>query len=195
MTKPYTCRGDGGETDLPAGHRVRKDDPHVEACGCIDELNCLLGWVAAAPGAASARETSVGPSTEAMAEIREATVKLQADLFELGAEVAASATVPPSQLRITEKHVGRLEREIDRLTALLPPLSHFILPGGSECAARVHLARAVCRRAERAMVSLAARRRINPHVLAYLNRASDLLFALGRRCNQLAGISDVLWPA
>jgi cob(I)alamin adenosyltransferase len=179
MGKLYTRRGDEGQTDLLGGQRVRKDDPRIAACGCIDELSSVLGWVlAAAPPP----------------EVRDLLPGVQRELFDIGAELSRSPLEPPPPAPgMTGEHVARLERAIDGACALLPALRNFILPGGCECAARLHVARAVCRRAERAVVTLAHEQAINRHTLAYLNRLNDLLFALARRCNQLAGMAETLW--
>lgn len=180
MGNLYTRRGDEGQTDLLGGQRVSKDDLRVVACGCVDELSSMLGWAVAA-----------APPTE----VRNVVLRVQRELFELGAELARSPLEPPpSAPRITAEHVARLERAIDKTCQALPGLAHFIVPGGCESAARLHLARTVCRRAERAVVSLAGEQTVPRHVLAYLNRLSDLLFALARRCNHLAGESEALWP-
>jgi cob(I)alamin adenosyltransferase len=178
MAKLYTRRGDGGKTDLWGLAGVPKDDPGLEACGSVDELNCVLGWAAAA--------------AEVPLEVGHVLQRIQHDLFELGAELAAQAS-SPSAPRITATHVALLEAEIDRLSARLPELRNFILPGGSEGAARLHVGRAVCRRAERALVRLASAHSVSPFALAYLNRLSDLLFALARRCNQRSGTAEQIW--
>ena len=182
--KLYTRRGDDGSTDLFGGQRIPKDALRVEAYGCVDELNALLGLAAAA-----CRFEPVS------AVLR----RLQAELFDLGADLATvappedGAPKAPDIARIGPAHAQQLEPLIDDACAPLPPMRNFILPGGSELAARLHVARTVCRRTERLCVSLARQEPIGPDVVAYLNRLSDLLFALARRANQLEGVEDVPW--
>ncbi len=169
----YTRRGDGGDTGLAEGGRRPKWDPRVEALGALDELNCHLGLV---------RLHSVDADLDRLLQ------GLQEDLFALGAELAS-----PSTPRLTGERVAALEAEIDRLEASLPPLRGFVLPGGGAAAAHCHLARAVCRRAERRLFRLARDERLNSASLKYLNRLSDLLFVLARHLNRHAGRSETLW--
>jgi len=176
--KIYTRTGDAGETSLFGGTRVGKDDPRVAAYGDVDELNAHLGFARAA----------------AHAELADEIAKLQRDLFALGAQLAdPSGTVGSkiSKAVMTEGDVTRLEQVIDRFEAELPPLTNFILAGGSVCGAELHVARAVCRRAERAMVALEPA--VDPLLLKYINRLSDLLFVLARSANQRAGLADLPW--
>lgn len=179
LSRIYTKSGDGGETGLGDGRRVRKDAARVEAYGQVDELNAVLGLLAAycpdAPEAVLLRG-------------------IQNDLFDVGADLCVPSTaddVPGKSLRVTAAQVEKLEKAIDRLNEGLQPLRSFILPGGSPAAAWLHLARTVCRRAERAVVTLTAAEEVNAQVLIYLNRLSDFLFVLGRVANGAAG--DVLW--
>jgi cob(I)alamin adenosyltransferase len=179
--KIYTRRGDRGETDLFAGGRVRKDHPRVDAYGAVDELNSALGVALAHSGHPDAQRLG-----------RE----IQARLFDLGAYLAApdadrraKAGIEPP--RVADVHA--LEGEIDRLERELPPLKRFVLPGGTPAAAAFHLARTVCRRAERAAVSLDAAEPLDASALGYLNRLSDLLFVLARVENHRAGLADVEW--
>ncbi len=180
LSRIYTKAGDGGETGLGDGSRVAKDHPRVSAYGEVDELNAALGLaVAHAPDFAEA------PLLRSV----------QNDLFDVGADlcVPLSASEEPGKvLRVTAEQGERLERAIDRLNERLVPLRSFILPGGTVAAAWLHQARVVCRRAERAVVSLTHAERINPQVVVYLNRLSDLLFVLARVANLDAG-GDVLW--
>ncbi len=180
LSRIYTKSGDGGETGLGDGTRVPKDAPRVEAYGQVDELNAVLGLVAAncpdCPEAALLRS-------------------VQNDLFDVGADLC----VPPSEqeepgkaLRMTAAQAERLEKAIDRLNENLQPLTSFVLPGGTPAAAWLHLARTVCRRAERAVVTLMRSEAVNPQVLIYLNRLSDFLFVLARVAND-NGKGDVLW--
>lgn len=184
--KIYTRTGDRGETGLFGGGRVRKDHTRVEAYGEVDELNAVLGLVAAALVA--------GPESDLLERVR----VLQADLFTLGANLAspaeeeggrASEHVPPLPL----ERAAEMERWMDEAEAELEPLRSFILPGGNEEAARLHLARTVCRRAERRVITLAAEAMIDPAAIVYLNRLSDLLFTWARLVNHRAGGEDVPW--
>jgi cob(I)alamin adenosyltransferase len=169
LTRIYTRGGDAGETSLGDGSRVAKTDPRVAAMGDVDELNSLLGWTAAAaPG----------------------IMRVQNELFDLGADLSVPYADADGRLRITQDAIDRLEAEIDAANAALEPLKSFVLPGGTEQAARLFLARAVCRRAERAVLAVDG---ANPLVAVYLNRLSDLLFVLARAANAEAGTGEPLW--
>jgi cob(I)alamin adenosyltransferase len=176
----YTKTGDDGTTGLFGGSRVSKDALRVEAYGTIDELNSILGL---------ARAEGLG------GELDLALAEVQADLFALGAEVGATPgkeeTLPSR--RLGGDDISRLERVIDAAEAELAPLRNFILPGGSRGAAALHLARTVCRRAERRALSARREAPLREDVLVYLNRLSDLLFVLARCANQLHGVADVPW--
>jgi len=179
LTRIYTRGGDTGETSLTDGSRAPKDDPRVEAYGTVDEANAAIGLA----------RLHAPPDIDAM------LARIQNDLFDLGADLSTPEGESKRQagaLRIVAAQVTRLEREIDALNAGLKPLDSFVLPGGSACAAFLHLARTVTRRAERIAVSLAARGGINPEALKYLNRLSDHLFVLARHAND-KGAADVLW--
>jgi len=177
LSRIYTKAGDGGETGLGDGTRVLKCCPRVSAYGDVDELNAVLGFAAGADGPHQGLIRSI-----------------QNDLFDLGADlcVPPSAPGPGSVFRMTASQPERLEREIDRLNERLQPLRSFVLPGGTPLAAWLHLARTVCRRAERSVVALMQTESVNPSVLVYLNRLSDLLFVLARVAND-DGKADVLW--
>jgi cob(I)alamin adenosyltransferase len=175
--KLYTKTGDDGTTGLFGGARVSKDDPRVRAYGQVDELNAALGLVLA-----SIQESESQPILR----------QVQSDLFDLGAELATPPPKAPASM-IGAEHVTRLERWMDEACATVAPLRSFVLPGGGEAAARLHLARAICRRAERDVVALAREQTFRPMVIVYLNRLSDLLFALARAENRRAGIEDVPW--
>jgi cob(I)alamin adenosyltransferase len=169
LTKIYTRGGDHGETSLGDGSRIAKTDPRVAAIGDVDELNSLLG-VALAVAPESAR-----------------LERLQNELFDVGADLAVPADQVRGRLRIGQALIDRLESEIDEANATLEPLKSFVLPGGTELAARLYLARAVCRRAERSVLAVDG---ASPLVAVYLNRLSDLLFVLARVAN---GGDEPLW--
>lgn len=179
LNRIYTRTGDDGSTGLVDGSRVAKDAARIAAIGEVDELNSAIGLAVVA------------------CDRGEATLlqKIQNDLFDLGADLATPGEdFAPSDmvLRIVPAQVERLERVIDRINETLAPLTSFILPGGTEAAARIHLARAIARRAERAVITASRDMPINPAALTYLNRLSDLLFVLARALNG-NGSSDILW--
>lgn len=178
--KIYTKTGDSGETGLFAGPRVSKADPRIEAYGTVDELNAVLGWV----------RTQQPP-----AAIERLLAQVQHELFVLGAELATPRPDKLKLVRIGNAHVELLERAIDEFEASLAPLTQFILPGGSKAAAAIHVARTVCRRAERRVVELRDSKSspIADSMIIYLNRLSDLLFVLARSANSEAGIPDEPW--
>ncbi len=177
--KIYTRQGDSGTTGLLGADRISKADLRIECIGTVDELNAAMGL---------AEVVSPGP-------IKSLITKVQHELFAIGSHLAArneqafAQILPP----LTDEMIARLEREIDHAEKESGPLRSFILPGGSESAARLHVARAVCRRAERLIVALAERERLNPLVTRYLNRLADWLFMHARYANHLAGTQDVQW--
>jgi cob(I)alamin adenosyltransferase len=180
LSRIYTKSGDAGETGLGDGTRVPKDHPRVAAYGDVDELNAVLGLAVA--------HLPPGPDADLLRSV-------QNDLFDVGADLcvpAAAGEAPGGALRVTAAQAERLERAIDRANESLSPLTSFILPGGSAAAAWLHLARTVCRRAERAVVALARAEPVTPAAVVYLNRLSDLLFVLARTANA-GGTADVLW--
>ena len=179
LNKIYTRTGDDGTTGLVDGSRIAKHAPRMEAVGAVDEVNAALGLAA------------ISLEGEAAAKI----VRIQNDLFDLGADLATPGDdFRPSEmvLRIVPAQVAWLETRIDAVNADLAPLTSFILPGGSEASARLHLARTAARRAERAMTGMAESEPVNPAALAYINRLSDYLFVLSRAVND-RGKADVLW--
>jgi cob(I)alamin adenosyltransferase len=178
LSKIYTKTGDSGETGLGDGSRISKASLRVTAIGAVDETNSAIGI---------ARLDSDGDADAMLSRI-------QNDLFDLGADLSApeKGRKPESRLRITGAQVERLEREMDAMNEKLSPLTSFILPGGTALAARLHLARAIARRAEAAMVALAASEKINEAALRYANRLSDHLFVMARTAND-GGMGDVLW--
>jgi cob(I)alamin adenosyltransferase len=181
ISKIYTKSGDQGETGLGDGSRVPKDHIRVAAYGSVDELNALLGVLLTAAPLDAALTTLIR--------------SVQNDLFDVGADLCLPQTpgeIPGKVLRVQPQQAQRLEERIDHYNAALSPLTTFVLPGGRPASAWCHLARTVCRRAERDVVTLARAEPINPHVIVYLNRLSDLLFVLARACND-NGKQDVLW--
>jgi len=173
LSKITTRTGDAGETGLGDGARVGKDSLRIQVLGDVDELNSCLGLVLA---------------EKLPADIRQALLRVQHDLFDLGGEVCI-----PGHAMITDLHVTRLEKLTQAHNAKLKPLKEFILPGGSRAAASTHLARAICRRAERGLVALGRREAVGERARQYLNRLSDLLFVLGRGLNRAVKRGDVLW--
>jgi cob(I)alamin adenosyltransferase len=179
LSRIYTKSGDQGDTGLGDGQRVRKDHPRVAAYGEVDELNSIVGLVLT------------------VADVCEPDLlrSIQNDLFDVGADLCVPARdgeEAGKSLRITQGQAEKLEKAIDRLNEKLRPLHSFILPGGAVASAYLHLARTICRRAERSVVTLMAAEPINPQVLIYLNRLSDLLFVLARVANH-NGEHDILW--
>jgi len=172
LTKIYTRGGDAGETSLGDGSRVSKLDPRVRAYGAVDELNSIVGW---------AQVESRDPRLE----------RVQNELFDLGADLSVPYEEDDGKLRVTQSQIDALERDCDAANERLEPLKSFVLPGGNEAAARMHVARAVCRRAERVALSAAGEYPVNPLALVYLNRLSDLLFILARAAN--TGGAEPVW--
>jgi cob(I)alamin adenosyltransferase len=179
--KIYTKTGDDGTTGLLGAGRVGKDDPRIDSYGTVDELNAVLGLARA--------------SGDLDQEFDALVARVQDDLFAVGAALADPNPLGKFHGAVTEGLSTRLEAEIDRLEAELPPLTQFILPGGSPAAAQLHLARTICRRAERLVVHLSRLPGIDvPHyLLAYLNRLSDFLFVLARAVNRRSGVADTPW--
>jgi cob(I)alamin adenosyltransferase len=173
LSRIYTRTGDDGTTGLGDGSRVDKDHFRIEACGSIDELNGTIGWLLTLP---------------VPEEMRGALVEIQHRLFDLGGEISI-----PGHRILADSDVAALESLLDGLNADLEPLREFILPGGVQAAAACHIARAVCRRAERRVVTLARAEALNRVSIRYLNRLSDLLFVMARTLNRRAGREDVLW--
>lgn len=173
LTKIYTRTGDKGETGLTGGVRVAKDCALIRAIGDVDELNSLLGLLACKV------------QTDIASDVR----VIQNDLFDLGGELSSS------QVLIKPESVGWLEEKLDLLNGELPPLKEFILPGGGEAASLCHLARSVCRRAERQLVAANREQVINSELLAYINRLSDLLFVMARSIAKQQGVQEVYWQS
>lgn len=181
--KIYTKTGDDGTTGLIGGRRVRKSDLRLDVYGTVDELCATIGWAA----------TVATPDSPALHALR----AVQADLFVIGSHLATPEDEPTGKTQwlpaIDESMITRLEQQIDAADADLPALRNFILPGGTELSARLHVARTVCRRAERLLVAFAEDRPVNPTIVTYLNRLSDWLFVQARRANHVAGVTDVPW--
>jgi cob(I)alamin adenosyltransferase len=177
VMKIYTKAGDDGSTGLIGGKRVSKSDARIDCIGVVDELNAMVGW--AAVGA------------------RDLTEKLravQSELFVIGSLLACPDERPPAHLPLLEEScIGRLEMEIDAATEELESLRNFILPGGGETSARLHIARAVCRRAERVIITFSHDRPVARIIITYLNRLSDWLFVQARWANRQAGVEDIEW--
>ena len=174
LSKIYTRTGDDGTTGLANGERIDKCDERVEAFGTIDETNSAVGLLLAEPDVPD--------------EIRAPLTRIQHELFELGAELSL-----PGYRQISAEHVTRLEHDLDALNENLPPLKEFVLPGGNRAAALCHLARTVCRRAERRAFAAAKIASVNADLLRYLNRLSDLLFVMARCLARRSGGEEVLW--
>ncbi len=174
LTKIYTRTGDDGSTGLGDGARVPKDSPRVEAYGTVDEANCAIGVVLAIPNLP--------------AEVKHCLLEVQHDLFDLGGELCI-----PGHRIVTPAYTLRLEAELDAFNAALPPLKDFLLPGGGPAAAACHVARAVCRRAERRGWTLARVEEVAPDVLRYLNRLSDLLFVIARLLARHEQGTETVW--
>jgi len=174
LSKIYTRTGDDGSTGLGDGSRTGKDSLRVNAYGTVDELNSTVGMVLASDGVT--------------AEVQEALVQVQHDLFDLGGELCI-----PGMAMVNDDDITRLEQTLDQLNEALPPLKEFILPGGGMAASCAHLARTVCRRAERKVIALSREEEIRPQPQRYLNRLSDLLFVIARVLARASGHGEVLW--
>jgi len=177
LTKIYTRGGDAGETSLGDGTRTSKLDLRIAAYGTVDELNSALGLVLA---------------SQCPDEIRDVLTRVQNELFDLGADLSVPVE-NEGRLRVTQGQVDVLEHDCDRFNAPLPELRSFVLPGGGEVAARLHIARTICRRGERDALLASGAHSVNPLVLVYLNRLSDLLFILARAANAADGREEPLW--
>jgi cob(I)alamin adenosyltransferase len=175
--KIYTRTGDDGTTGLIGPERVAKSDPRIEACGAVDELNAALG---------------VAATLDDRGWFRREVEAFQPALFEIGAALATSTPKAPLH-GVSDDDIARLENTIDELESSLPPLTRFILPGGTPLAAQLHVARTVCRRAERRVVALGVESETHARVIRYLNRLSDLLFVMARASNRRSGAAEIEW--
>ena len=179
--KIYTKFGDSGETALYGGTRLGKDEPRIEAIGSVDELNAYIGYA----------QTLVED-----ADLSELMARVQNHLFDVGADLATPAThTKAAEFRIPPDFTTEMETAIDTLSAELPPLTNFILPGGCTAGATLHIARVVCRRSERCVVRLAREAEVNPEIIRSLNRLSDLMFVLARTVNFRAQTPEPIWKS
>jgi cob(I)alamin adenosyltransferase len=186
LNRIYTKAGDGGETRLVGGQKVSKDSARIESYGTVDELSSVLGMARAA--------LATAPVPGGAAELSDVLKRIQNELFNLGSDLA---TLPedrhPKQPLIEARHVTALEHEIDAWNESLPELRSFVLPGGGWVASTLHLARTVCRRAERLVITLRGAEPVGEHVIPYLNRLSDHLFVMSRHASRVYGESEPLW--
>lgn len=183
LNRIYTRRGDAGETGLVGGQRVPKDATRIEAFGTVDELNAFVGLCAVSCG-----------EDQRLALLGRILLRVQHELFNLGSILATQPEdVHPKQPRVTAAEIAQLEREIDAMNEGLPALRSFVLPGGTRVNAELHVARTVCRRAERLLVGVARGEAVPSEAIQYLNRLSDALFVWGRWVNQALGVPEVLW--
>jgi len=187
INRVYTRHGDRGETSLAGGQRVPKDSPRIEAYGTVDELNASIAAARDTINEARAGEPRLAPLAAIL-------LRVQHELFNLGSILATlPEDVHPQQARVTDAEVAQLEEEIDQMNKDLAPLRSFVLPGGSRLNAELHICRTVCRRAERACVSLARVEGIPPEAVRYLNRLSDALFVWSRWASHITGSPETLW--
>ncbi len=183
LNRIYTKRGDTGETSLVGGQRVPKDEPRIEAYGTVDELNAFAGIAAVSCG-----------EHARLAPLAKILHRVQHELFNLGSILATRPDdVHPQQPRVTSAEIAQLECEIDEMNVALPSLRSFVLPGGTRLNAELHVARTICRRAERLLVSLARTEAVPPEAIQYLNRLSDAMFVWSRWANHVLGVPEVLW--
>jgi len=181
LNRIYTKTGDQGETHLAGGQRVAKDSLRIACYGTVDELNAFVGMAGVS-------------AAESVPELAAILRRVQHELFNLGSILATKpADVHPKQARITPAEIDQLEREIDRMNADLAPLRSFVLPGGSRLNTELHACRTICRRAERAAVSLAREEEVPPEAIQYLNRLGDAFFVWSRWVNHVLGVPEVLW--
>jgi cob(I)alamin adenosyltransferase len=182
INRVYTRQGDAGETMLAGGRRVAKDSPRIEAYGAVDELNAFVGAARVA-----AADAGIG-------ELAGILLRVQHELFNLGSILATlPEDVHPKQARVTDADIAKLEAEMDRMNAGLPPLRSFVLPGGAAVNAALHICRTVCRRAERAAVRLARAESVPPEAVRYLNRLGDAFFVWSRSASHVIGVPETLW--
>jgi len=199
--KIYTKTGDNGTTSLFGGQRVDKNSARICAYGEVDELNSTIGVIMAdlskytrhPERSEGSRDSSPMAQNDQYREIKQKLLRIQSELFVLGSDLATPIELKVKVPRITKSFITRLEREIDKWSNQLPNLRNFILPGGGKIGAKLHLARAIARRAERSVVNLAKEERINPNAQVYLNRLSDWLFVVARYVNKLEKSKETVW--
>ena len=187
--KIYTKTGDEGATGLIGGVRVSKDHPRIEAYGTVDELNAALGWARS-----QCQSNEQDESSDVMSAMDELLSRIQNELFAVGAELAAESQ-DKSEKWIHQAHIDAMEKSIDDYESRLKPLDQFILPAGNSATASLHVARSICRRAERRVVTLGnqTEQEVSSDIVVYLNRLGDLLFVLARSATMAAGLDDVPW--
>lgn len=188
VVKIYTKRGDGGKTSLLGGERVDKSSIRIAAYGTIDELNSLLGVVVSGYSSSDSEKSN----KESSHFVRTIT-KVQEELMVVGSNLAAPRSVKTKIPKVTKAFIARLEKEIDRMERQLPKLKNFILPGGGKVGAKLHLARSVCRRAERLTVMLDREEKLDPNLLIYINRLADWFFVAARYANKMEGAKEQVW--
>jgi cob(I)alamin adenosyltransferase len=188
ISKVYTRSGDGGQTMLASGETVAKHDQRIRAYGDVDELNATVGWVCIELG----RSNMHAQTDPTLVALGTELARIQNELFNLGAELS---TADPSKLKmmIEDRHIERLEQDLDKWNAELPPLKSFVLPGGGAVSCACHLARTTCRRAERELSALASQTEVRGHTIRYLNRLGDYLFVIGRSMALKFGHHERLW--
>ncbi len=187
INRVYTRQGDSGETRLARGRRVAKDSPRIEAYGTVDELNAFIGQALVTAG-------ELGAAHPPLKELAGIMCRVQQELFNLGSILATlPEDVGPKQPCVTDADVSQLETEIDRMNADLPSLRSFVLPGGCRLNTELHVARTVCRRAERVCVALSRQEQVPPEALRYLNRLGDALFVWSRWASFITGTPETLW--
>jgi cob(I)alamin adenosyltransferase len=188
IKKVYTRAGDDGGTMLATGDRVGKDHARIRTYGDLDELNCVIGWIRAEIGRIQAGFAVLNFLGDVDVELK----RLQQELFNVGAELA-SPGIAPNEHAIAQRHVDALEQAMDRYNEALEPLTSFVLPGGGPVGVACHLARTVCRRAERELVALTKLEGVRPEVVRYVNRLSDYFFVLARATAKRIGVAETLW--
>ncbi|MCL5439194.1 MAG: cob(I)yrinic acid a,c-diamide adenosyltransferase [Patescibacteria group bacterium] len=196
MTKIYTRKGDKGKTSLFGGKCVQKSNSRVEAYGTVDELNSVIGIVitqvqkSKLPPSLKLRRTS--KSQNHILKLKNELTEIQKDLFEIGTELADQKSEVKNQKQLAER-IEKIEKEIDEMAEQLPEIHNFIIPGGGEAGSLLHFCRAICRRAERRVVALSKKEKINKEILIYLNRLSDFLFISARFVNKLENKKEIVW--
>lgn len=194
INRVYTRTGDRGDTGLVGGHRIGKDDLRIECYGTVDELNATIGLARIHTQAPAGLTADAAAESDALRRLDAILGRIQNELFNLGSTLATRAEdLRPTQPIIRAEHIARLEQELDQFNDELPELRSFVLPGGGSLGAALHLARTVCRRAERLTVALSRRDTVPPEAVQYLNRLSDALFVFARHAARITGAAEILW--